>query len=95
MPGSQGISAEGVEVGHQEHVRLGDAREALDARAVEPLPVLDRLFQLVHRYLDRLDLADDVGELEADEAEIALLRQLQGIGEASWWPSENLVEATG
>ena len=78
LPGDLG---ERVEVGHEEHVRLGDPREALDAGAVEPLPVLDRLLQLVHRHLDRLHLADDVGELEADEPQVAVLRQLEGSSE--------------
>ena len=73
--------AEGGQVGHQEHVRLGDPGEALDARSVEPLAVLDRLLQLVHRDLDALHLAHDVGELEADEAQVAVFRQLQGSGE--------------
>ena len=82
--GLPGNRVERVEVGHEEHVGLGDPREALDARAVEPLAVLDRLLQLVHRHLDRLHLADDVGELEADEAKVAFLRQLQGSGELGW-----------
>ena len=73
--------AEGRQVRDQEHVRLGDARKAFDARAVEPLAVLDRLLQLVHRNLDALHLSHDVGELEADEAQVAVLRQLQGSGE--------------
>ena len=83
-PGLPGDGVERVEVGHEEHVGLGDAGEALDARAVEPLAVLDRLLQLVHRHLDRLHLADDVGELEADEAQVAFLRQLQGSGKLGW-----------
>jgi hypothetical protein len=66
------------QVGHQEHVRLRDAGEALDARAVEPFAVLDRLLQLVHRHLYRFHGADDVGELQADEAQVALLGQLEG-----------------
>src|SRR5205085_6020424 len=40
-----GDGREGREVGHQEHVRFCDPRETLDARAVEPLPVLDRLLE--------------------------------------------------
>jgi hypothetical protein len=43
--------------------------------------VLDGLLELVHGHLDRFHLADDVGELEADEAQVALLGELQGGGE--------------
>ena len=75
---------ERVEVRDEEHVRLGDPRETLDARAVEPLAVLDRFLQLVHRHLDRLHVADDVGELETDEAKVAFLRQFQRSGELGW-----------
>ena len=78
LPGDR---RKGRQVRDQEHVRLGDACEALDAAAVEPLAVLDRLLELVHRHLDRFDLAHDVGELQADEAQVALLGELQGGGE--------------
>ncbi len=53
--------------------RLGDPGEALDRRAVEPGPVLDRALELVDRDRDGLDVADDVGELELDEADPARL----------------------
>ena len=72
-----GDGRKGRQVRHQEHVRLRNAGEALDAAAVEPLAVLDRLLELVHRYLDRFHLADDVSELQADVAEIAVFGELQ------------------
>jgi hypothetical protein len=42
--------------------------------------MLDRRRELVHRYLDRLDRADDVGELKADEAQVLLFGELEGSG---------------
>jgi hypothetical protein len=70
LPGDLG---EGVHVRLQVLVALGDAGEALDRAAVEPRPVLDRIGQLVERDGDALDGADDVGELELDEADVVLL----------------------
>ena len=64
---------EGRHVGHQVLVALGDPGEALDRRPVEPGPVLDRALELVDRDRHRLDVADDVGELELDEADAAVL----------------------
>jgi hypothetical protein len=75
--------AERAEIRLQEHVGFGDPREALDRAAVEPLAVLDGLFQLVHRHLHRFHAADDVGELQADEAQVALLGGLHDGGEVS------------
>ena len=69
------------QVGDKEHVRLGNARKALDAAAVEPLPVLDGLLELMHRDLHRFHLSHDVGELEADEAQVLLLGELERSGE--------------
>ena len=72
-PGCHGISANVSMSGIRYWSRLGDPGEALDRRAVEPGPVLDRALELVDRDRDRLDVADDVGELELDEADAALL----------------------
>jgi hypothetical protein len=63
---------ERAHVGHQVLVALGDPGEALDRAAVEPRPVADGPLELVDRDRDGLDDAEDVGELELDEADAAL-----------------------
>ena len=40
------VDPEGVEIGHQQHVRLLDADEALDRRAVEHDLAVERLLEL-------------------------------------------------
>jgi hypothetical protein len=65
---------ERIHVWHQVLIGLRDPREALDRGAVEPGPVLDRALELVDRDRHRFDVADDVGELELDEADAARLR---------------------
>ena len=64
--------AEGGHVRHQVLVALGDPGEALDRAAVEPRAVADRALELMDRDRDRLDEAEDVGELELDEADAPL-----------------------
>src|SRR6185436_9549587 len=60
-------------VGHRDHVGLLDRVEARDRRAVEAHAALERVVEL--RDVDRegLELAEDVGEPEADEADVALV----------------------
>ena len=67
---------EGGHVGHQVLIALRDPREALDRAAVEPGAVADRSLQLVDGDGHGLDVADDVRELELDEADSAGTRGL-------------------
>ena len=62
-----GEDLERREVGLEIHVRLFDPDEALDRRAVEHDPAVERLAELAVRDLDVLDDAEDVGELQAQE----------------------------
>ncbi len=73
MAGLPGDLREGVHVGAQPLVALGDPGEALDRAAVEPGAVLDGALELMQRDGDRLHDAQDVGELELDEADVVLL----------------------
>ena len=63
---------ERARVGHRDHVRLLDRVEARDRRAVEAHPRLERVVQLGRVDRERLQLAEDVREPEADEADVAL-----------------------
>jgi hypothetical protein len=63
---------EGRRVGAGEHVRLIDAGEAFDARAVEAHALFEGLLQFFHRDGEALERADDVREPEADELHIVL-----------------------
>ena len=65
-----GDDAEGIEVRIEEHVALVDAREAFDARTVEPQAVVDRVAKLVEGDMDVLNNAHDVGELQTDESHV-------------------------
>ncbi len=60
-------------VGLGEHVRLEDPRETLDGRAVEPDPLGERPLELRGRDRHRLERAEDVGEPQPHEADVALL----------------------
>ena len=72
-PRSQGMTREGREVRHQEHVGLGDAGEAGDRGAVDPLAAFDRRARRLGRDRHALDDAHDVGELEVDELDALVL----------------------
>jgi hypothetical protein len=67
---------EGRHVRHEVLVALGDPGEALDRRTVEPRSVADRALELVDRDRHGLDDANDVRELELDEANAGRLRLL-------------------
>jgi hypothetical protein len=71
---------EGVEVGHQEHVRLLDAGESLDRRAVEHDLAVEGLRELTFGDLDVFDDAVDVGELEPQEMDLFLLGEGEDVG---------------
>ena len=80
---------EGVHVRHQVLVGFGDPGEAFDGRAIEPGPVLDRSLQSMDRDRHGLDMADDVRELQLDEADPGCLRgfDLRGrFGALGHWP---------
>ena len=59
-------------VGHRDHVRLLDRIEAGDRGAVESHPALERVRELGRVDRECLELAEDVGEPQADEANVAL-----------------------
>ena len=59
-------------IGHRDHVRLLDRVEARDRGPVEAHPRLERVVELGGVDRERLQLAEDVGEPEADEADLAL-----------------------
>ena len=58
---------EGSEIGTQHHVRLLDAHEAFDRRAVERYLAIEGLFELLKGDLHVLVHAKNVGELEPHE----------------------------
>ncbi len=72
-----GDDVEGREVGHQEHVALGDPGEAGDRRAIKPLAVLDDILEEVDRDRHQLGDAHHVSELEADELDRLALAGFQ------------------
>ena len=74
LPGDDG---KGVQVGHEVHVALADARKALDRRAVEPDAVLEQVADLADRDGHALDHAHDVGELQVDKAHASLANDAQ------------------
>ena len=59
-------------IGLRDHVGLLDRVEAGDRRAVEAHPALERVRQLGDVDRERLQLAEDVGEPEADEPDLLL-----------------------
>ena len=70
---------EGVGVGHGEHVALLDAAEAVDRRAVERHPVLERVLQLGRADGEALQAAEHVGEPQADQPHAAFLHGVQHV----------------
>ena len=76
-PYVHGKHLERREVRLEVHVRFLDADEALDGRAVEHDPAVERLLELPVRHLDVLDDAEDVGELEAEELDLLALDALE------------------
>ena len=64
---------EGRGVGHGDHVGLLDGVEAGDRGAVEAHPALEGVVELGRVDRERLELAEDVGEPEADEADVVLV----------------------
>ena len=73
LGGSPRQNAPGIHVGSQHLVALGDAREALDRRAVKPGAVLDRVRHHVNWDLHALGNAVQVDELQLDGADASLL----------------------
>ena len=63
---------EGARVGHRDHVGLLDRVEAGDRGAVEAHARLERVVEFLGVDRERLQLTEDVGEPEADEADVAL-----------------------
>ena len=88
---------ERARVGHRDHVRLLDRVEARDRGPVEAHAGLERVVQLGGVDRERLQLPEDVGEPEADEADLALrddrlhvLRRLRQLGHPAApyrWPA--------
>ncbi len=89
LPGDLG---EGAHVRHEVLVGLGDPGEPLDRRPVEPGPVPDGAFHLVDRDRHGLDDAEDVGELELDEADPVRLRLLDQLHRAGLRHCQSLPE---
>jgi hypothetical protein len=56
-------------IGHRDHVRLLDGVEAGDRRAVEAHAALEGVVELLGGDREGLELPEDVGEPEADEAD--------------------------
>ena len=71
--------AERRQVGPKVHVRLFDADESLDRRAVEHDLAVERLFELPIGDLDVLDRSEDVGELQAHELHLLALDALENL----------------
>ena len=71
--GAPGKDVEGRGVRHRDHVGLLDRVEAGDRRAVEAHAALEGVVQLFPVDGEALQLAQDVGEPEADEADVALV----------------------
>ena len=64
---------EGVRIREREHVGLFHRDETVDGRAVEADALLERLLELLGRDRERLEVAQNVGEPKAHEADVALL----------------------
>ena len=74
-----GQHLEGRRVRGQQHVRLVDAGEPLDGRAVEADALLECALHLRRGDGHGLQLPQDVGEPQADEADVALLDRPQNV----------------
>ena len=73
VPVPPGQHLEGGGVGGQEHVGLEDARQSLDRRSVEADALLEGALDLRRCDGHGLELSGDVGEPQADEADVAFL----------------------
>jgi hypothetical protein len=71
---------EGARVGHRDHVGLLDRVEARDRRTVEAHPVREGVSELVAPDREGLQLPEDVGEPQPDEADVPLLDERQHVG---------------
>ena len=77
--GRHGKHLERRRIGHGDHVRLLDAGEAVDRRAVEAHALLERALELAVGHGEALQNAEHVGEPEADELDVALLDRLEDV----------------
>ena len=84
---------ERVRVRQRDHVRLVVPGEALNRRAVELNALLQRGRQFVDRDRDRLQLPQQVGEPEPDEADVVLAARIEDVLVLTWWSVEVTVEA--
>ena len=73
------IDEKRVEIRREQHVRLLDAHEAFDRRAVEHDVAGQRLLELRRRNLDVLVDAKNVGELQPHEANVQLLGEIENV----------------
>jgi hypothetical protein len=80
LVGLPGEDPERVEIGHQEHVGLLDAREALDRGTIEHDLAVEGLRELTLGHLDVLDDAVDVGELKTQEMDLVFLGEGENLG---------------
>ena len=76
-PGQHG---ERDRVGHGDHVRLLDGVEAGYRRAVEAHASLERVLELLRVDREALQLAEDVREPQANEADVAVLDERLDVG---------------
>jgi len=67
------------QIGHEEHIALGDPRKALDRGAVEPDAVIQAIRQLGDRDGDIFDHTDDIGKLQADELNLLVFDSCENI----------------
>ena len=69
-PGTPGQQREGGRVGKGPHVAFRVGAVALDGRAVEPDAQFQGILQVIHRDGEPLEVAQDVGEPQADELDV-------------------------
>src|SRR5665213_2522383 len=92
-----GQHREGRGVRHRDHVRLLDRVEAGDRGTVEAHPGLERPIELGGVDRERLQLADDIGEPQANEADLALGDDRPDIlrcDRCVWHPRPNYADAS-
>jgi hypothetical protein len=80
---SSGKQREGGRVGHRQHVGLLDRVEAGDRGAVEAHPAFEGVVELAGVDRKALQLAEDVGEPEADEADVVFLDERDDVSGAA------------
>ncbi len=91
LVGPEGVDDRRVGVGDQEHVGLLDLLEPPDRRAVEAVPVLERLLrQLVGRDGEVLHQAGEVAETEVDDFDVLALHQLHDVARSALLHAVNL-----